>query len=128
MSADGSPPPPPPPPPPPRHRGPSGPSGQGGPGSGGAGGGGPLGSGGSGSGVPSPLGGRARWAVWLVALAAVLLLVFVFIQGRPETKPYSYTAFLSQVSAGHVHEVTYDNKTGKITGKLDDKTEFHTTG
>src|SRR4051812_23073824 len=120
MSPDG-PPPPPPPPPPPRNRGPLGPGG---------GSGGPVGPGGTGPLGPKGLVGPARWVLWGVAIAAGVLLLFAVNQGKQTGESYSYTKFLSQARAGHVHEISYDNSTGKITGKLDDKakTEFRTTG
>src|SRR4051794_6576775 len=123
MSPDGTPPPPPPPPPPPRNRGPLGP-GQGGSGSGGQGGSAP------GSGVPSRLVGPARWALWAAAIVALMLVLVAFNQSSKDSNEYSYTKFMTQVTGGNVDEVTYDNKTGKITGKLNDEaeTEFRTTG
>jgi cell division protease FtsH len=116
MSPDG-PPPPPPPPPPPRKSGPLG--------SGGSSG--SSGSGGSGTG---PKLGQARIALWVVGVAAAVLLI-TFLAGNKSTgDELSYTDFLTEVRDGEVAEVTYDNSTGKITGERNDdaSSQFQTTG
>jgi cell division protease FtsH len=114
MSPEG-PPPPPPPPPPSRNRGPQGP------------GGGPAGPGAGPA--RSPLGNN-RWMLWGLAAACGLLLLVVVTNRSPKGTEYSYSEFLAKVDKGQVAEVTYDNTSAKITGKLDDKakTEFRTTG
>ena len=93
-----------------------------GPGSGGPGGqgtGGPAGGGSGGiGGMPT---GMARWGVWVIAIAAGVGLLFVLNQSNQSDNSVSYTKFLAQVEAGDVDEVTYDNKTGKISGKLESR-------
>jgi cell division protease FtsH len=99
---------PPPPPPPPGRQSSGGQSG---------------GSGGSGF-----FGGMPRWSLWV--LLGVLVLGFgvasLFPSGTSEDLTYS--EFRQEVLAGDVEQITIDNNNGDITGRLDDGSEFETTG
>ena len=66
--------------------------------------------------------------LWAVLGVAVVALLFALNQGGDNGEKLTYTEFRNQVSAGKVVDVTYDNKTGGITGSLKDGKDFHTTG
>ncbi len=71
---------------------------------------------------------RQRWIVWaLIALAAVLI-VGPRLMPTPEQTRLTYTEFLDLVEGGEVREVTINNLSNQISGKLADGREFVTTG
>jgi len=65
------------------------------------------------------------WA--LIALAAVLI-VGPRLMPTPEQTRLTYTEFLDLVEGGEVREVTINNLSNQISGKLADGREFVTTG
>ena len=80
---------------------------------------------GQGDGEPN---NRQRWIVWaLIALAAVLI-VGPRLMPTPEQTRLTYTEFLDLVEGGEVREVTINNLSNQISGKLTDGREFVTTG
>jgi cell division protease FtsH len=60
-----------------------------------------------------------------VILASFVLTTFL---GGDDGESISYESFIQQAGEGHVESITFDNTNAKITGKLDDGTEFTTTG
>ncbi len=69
-----------------------------------------------------------RWSLWIlvgVILASFLLTTLV---GGEEGDEISYEAFIQQAGEGQVASITFNNTNAKITGELDDGTEFTTTG
>ena len=48
--------------------------------------------------------------------------------GGDDGESISYDEFIQQAGEGQVESITFDNTNAKITGKLDDGTEFTTTG
>jgi cell division protease FtsH len=60
-----------------------------------------------------------------VILASFLLTTLV---GGDEGNEISYEEFIQQAGEGQVASITFDNTNAKITGELDDGTEFTTTG
>ncbi len=66
--------------------------------------------------------------LWGGVLLVVFVVAIALTQGKTSGKELSYSLFLDKVEKKEVAEVTYDNTTSKITGKLEDGTEFKTTG
>ena len=87
---------------------------------------GPGGSGASGT-SKGPF-GNTRYMLWGLAIIGVIVLILAMNQGKKSGEDLSYSEFRTQVAAEKVDEVTYDNSTGKITGKLKNGKEFKTTG
>ena len=72
--------------------------------------------------------GNTRWVLWGLAFACIVVLLLAVNQGEGSGDEISYSRFRSDVAAGKVKEITYDNTSARITGKFDDGTKFHTTG
>jgi len=71
------------------------------------------------------------WPKWtLPVMIAVIVAMFVLPQLWPsdDGEKLTYTEFIDRVERGDVRSVTINNSNGRITGELDDGTEFHTTG
>ncbi len=69
-----------------------------------------------------------RWSIWvLIALVAGLLLLpnLLSADDRDEV---TYGEFLEHLDSDEVAEAKFNNETGKITGELEDGTEFKTNG
>ncbi len=66
--------------------------------------------------------------LWGIAFACIVVLLLAMNQGDGSGDELSYSKFRSEVAAGNVKEVTYDNTSARITGKLDNGDKFHTTG
>ncbi|HET9407978.1 MAG TPA: ATP-dependent zinc metalloprotease FtsH [Candidatus Sulfotelmatobacter sp.] len=64
---------------------------------------------------------------WLVIIVSALLLYQVIQAGRSsqKDKEINFSEFMTDVDAGHVHEVTVDGM--QVKGKLTDGSAFHTT-
>ena len=64
---------------------------------------------------------------WLLIGVSALLLWEVVKGARDgqKDKEKNFTEFMSDVDAGHVHDVTVDGM--QVKGKLSDNTAFHTT-
>jgi len=81
----------------------------------------------------SGLGGREqqmpRWGIW--ALAGALVVVFFLLPGlvsRDSRAKIGYSDLRTKVTEDKVAEITWSNDGGSITGKLEDGTEFSSTG
>jgi cell division protease FtsH len=83
-----------------------------------------------GSGEPSKPAreGWPRWSLWILIAAAVSLLFLPMLLDRESGDEISYGEFKEQLAEGNVDEATFDNNNGAISGKLDNGTEFRTTG
>ncbi|NNE12064.1 MAG: ATP-dependent zinc metalloprotease FtsH, partial [Ilumatobacter sp.] len=69
-----------------------------------------------------------RWLPWIaIGLILAIFLVPSVLSGD-DGDEITYREFIGLVDAGEVSELEWENGTGKITGKLDDGTEFVTTG
>jgi cell division protease FtsH len=68
-----------------------------------------------------------KWRSWLIPVGVTLTMWLLFgnLITRAAVEPLDYTAFLEQVDAGEVAEVTIDPE-GAVTGKLEDDTSFQT--
>lgn len=71
--------------------------------------------------------GKNRFSrIYIVAVAAVILMLFYYLSGSFNTSDYKYNDFIKDLKAGNVKELTISqNKevpTGKITVRLNDKT------
>ncbi|MEM9134047.1 MAG: ATP-dependent zinc metalloprotease FtsH [Actinomycetota bacterium] len=75
-----------------------------------------------------PDGGWPRWSAWVVVGLLIALLAMAGTLNQSETDDISYTQFLSDVSAGDVATVEYDNTTARISGTRVDGEIFSTTG
>ena len=73
---------------------------------------------------PSGPAGRL-WILVGVILASFLLTTLL---GGDDGESIAYDDFIQQAGEGQVASITFDNTNGKITGELDDGTEFTTTG
>jgi cell division protease FtsH len=59
-----------------------------------------------------------RWQTWLLPVGAVLLvLLFLHPGGKPTSRTFSYTTFVTQVTSDQVSTATITS-TGAVTGKL----------
>src|SRR5690349_16436262 len=69
-----------------------------------------------------------RWSLWiLVGVIAASFVLTTFI-GGDDGESITYADFMDQVGEGHVESISFDNSNAKISGTLDDGTEFTTTG
>ena len=83
--------------------------------------------GGSGDGTPTPNSWR-RWLPWVaIGVFLAIFLVPTLLSGD-EGEDVSFSEFISNVAAGEVATVEWENGTGKITGELIDGTKFVTVG
>ena len=75
--------------------------------------------------------GRAplpRWAVWVIAAFAVLLLIGPRLWPTTNGDKLTYTEFLTLVRDGKVEKVSINNATNQISGELTSGRSFSTTG
>ncbi|MEY4131637.1 MAG: ATP-dependent zinc metalloprotease FtsH, partial [Actinomycetota bacterium] len=71
------------------------------------------------------------WPRWTIAvIIAVVIGVFAVVQIATSTpsKSISYGDFITDLQGNNVKEATFDNANGKISGTLNDGTNFSTTG
>jgi cell division protease FtsH len=69
-----------------------------------------------------------RWAVWVIAAFAMLLLFGPRLWPTEQAEKLTYTEFLDQVREGRVEKVSINNATNEVSGKLSDGRDFTTTG
>ena len=69
-----------------------------------------------------------KWAVWVIAAFAVLLLIGPRLWPSTSADKLTYTEFLDLVREGKVDKVSINNSTNGISGKLTSGREFVTTG
>jgi len=69
-----------------------------------------------------------KWAVWVIAAFAVLLLIGPRLWPSTSADKLTYTEFLDLVREGKVDKVSINNSTNGISGKLSSGREFVTTG
>ena len=70
-----------------------------------------------------------KWAIWLLAAVVVAFLAVSTLNKGPQGKKLSYSDFMTDVAAGKVQSIQFDNSSGEITGKLKEGGEsFRTTG
>ncbi len=66
--------------------------------------------------------------IW-VLLGVILAALFIpTLLNQPQGETVAYGDFVTQLREDRVEEATFNNTNGQITGKLDDGTEFTTTG
>ena len=88
----------------------------------------------TGPGTPGPA--PKPWSRWItlaiVAVVALALFTTTLNSGTKGAATISYSRFVSEVAKGRIKSVVYDPQTGKITGKftqkIDDQTEFTSSG
>ncbi len=73
-------------------------------------------------------GGWPRWAAWVVIGVLIVLLGFMATSNNDSGSQISYSEFKSEVSAGNVTSITYDNTSAKIEGVYLNGEKFTTTG
>ena len=76
-------------------------------------------------------GNEQGWPRWTIAvIIAVVIGVFAVVQIATSTpsKSISYGDFITDLQGNNVKEATFDNANGKISGTLNDGTNFSTTG
>jgi len=66
--------------------------------------------------------------MWVVAGLILTALLVPGLWPQEEGDKFTYTQFMSQVREGNVDSIVVNNSTNTISGKLDDGTEFATTG
>ncbi|MDQ3462806.1 MAG: ATP-dependent zinc metalloprotease FtsH [Actinomycetota bacterium] len=71
---------------------------------------------------------NSRYLIWGLGAVVILVILLAMNQGDSGGKDLSYSEFRDQVVEEKVDEVTYDNTTGKITGKFEGGDSFTTTG
>ena len=69
-----------------------------------------------------------RWAVWVIAAFAMLLLFGPRLWPTENAEKLTYTEFLDQVREGRVEKVSINNATNEVSGTLSDGRDFTTTG
>ena len=69
-----------------------------------------------------------KWAVWVIAAFAVLLIIGPRLWPTTNADKLTYTEFLDLVRQGKVDKVSINNSTNAISGKLSSGREFNTTG
>ncbi len=69
-----------------------------------------------------------KWAIWLIAAFAILLIVGPRLLSTTDADELTYTEFLALVEDGKVDKVSINNSTNEISGTLNNGREFTTTG
>ena len=69
-----------------------------------------------------------KWAIWLIAAFAILLIVGPRLWSTSNADELTYTEFLALVDDGKVDKVSINNATNEISGTLNNGREFTTTG
>ena len=69
-----------------------------------------------------------KWAIWLIAAFAILLIVGPRLWSASDADELTYTEFLALVGDGKVDKVSINNSTNEISGTLNNGREFTTTG
>ena len=69
-----------------------------------------------------------RWSLWILAGVIIASFVLTTFVGGDSGESVSYDQFIQQAGEGEVESITFDNTNAKITGTLQDGTEFTTTG
>ena len=77
---------------------------------------------------PQGRGPLPRWAVWVIAAFAVLLLIGPRLWSTTTGDKLTYTEFLTLVREGKVEKVSINNATNQISGELTSGRSFSTTG
>jgi len=75
-------------------------------------------------------GGEQGWPRWTIAvLLAVVIgaIALQFIASSTPSNQISYGDFLGDLNSNSVEKATFNNSTGKISGTLDDRSQFTTT-
>jgi cell division protease FtsH len=69
-----------------------------------------------------------KWGLWALLGLTLLVVVLPSLLSTSSSKKVSYSRFMAQVRDGSVDSIEVDNTNGSITGKLDNDSEFRTTG
>jgi cell division protease FtsH len=69
-------------------------------------------------GRPSLTGGLPRWSFWILGAVLLAALLFPMALGGTEGEELSYGEFLTEVRAGNVESIEWDNNDGSIEGKF----------
>ncbi|NDD87398.1 MAG: AAA family ATPase, partial [Actinobacteria bacterium] len=77
---------------------------------------------------PQGRGPLPRWAVWVIAAFALLLLIGPRLWPTTTGDKLTYTEFLTLVREGKVEKVSINNATNQISGELTSGRNFSTTG
>ena len=72
--------------------------------------------------------GLPRWSLYVLLGLTVVILLSSTMSAGTSSEKVSYSEFMSQVRGGNVESVEIDNTNGSISGTLDDKSKFRTTG
>ena len=73
-------------------------------------------------------GGWPRWSAWIVVGILIVLLAMAGTLSEGASDDIAYSKFLSDVAAGDVESIEYDNTTARIEGIRTDGETFTTTG
>ena len=82
----------------------------------------------NGGGRPGAGGALRRWLPWVIAGAFIAVFFVPALMKGGDGDEMTYSDFIALVNAGEVNSVTVETGTGKITGELEDGTEFVTHG
>jgi cell division protease FtsH len=69
-----------------------------------------------------------RWSLWILAGVIVASFALTTLLGGDSGESITYDDFITKAGDGQVESISFDNTNAKISGKLDDGTEFTTTG
>ncbi len=69
-----------------------------------------------------------RWLPWVAIGVFLAIFLVPTLLSSDSGDEITYSQFISNVSAGEVESLEWENGTGKITGELSDGTKFQTTG
>jgi cell division protease FtsH len=81
-----------------------------------------------GSGRPGAGGALRRWLPWVIAGAFIAVFFVPALMKGGGGDEMTYSEFMGLVNAGEVKSVTVETGSGKISGELEDGTEFVTHG
>ena len=84
-------------------------------------------SGGGDDGPSTPNSWR-RWLPWVAIGVFLAIFLVPTLMSGDSGEEITYSQFISNVAAGEVESIEWENGTGKITGELSDGTQFQTTG
>jgi len=69
-----------------------------------------------------------RWSLWILVGVILASFLLTTLLGGDDGESIAYDDFIQQAGEGQVASITFDNTNAKITGELEDGTQFTTTG